>query len=84
MTNLEVIVFWAFGRRRIARNGIHIVYIAKESRSTSGKHLVRIALVANIENKLILWCIKNIMQSHGSLNKSEVRTYMASMFAHTI
>ena len=84
MPHLEVIILRTFGRRRIARNGIHVVHIAKKSRSSSGKHLMRIALVAYVKHELILWRIKNVVKRHGSLHESEVWSHMTAMLAYTV
>ena len=84
MTHLEVIVFRTFGRRRITRNGIHVIHIAEESHSSSGEHLMRIALVAYVKHELILWRIKNVVKRHGSLHESEVWSHMTAMLAHTV
>ena len=84
MPHLEVIIFRTFGRRRIARNGIHVIHIAEESRSSSGEHLMRIALVAYVKHELILWRIKNVVKRHGSLHESQVRPHMTAMLAHTV
>ena len=84
MPHLEVIIFRTFGRRRIARNGIHVIHIAEESRSSSGEHLMRITLVAYVKHELILWRIKNVVKRHGSLHESQVRPHMTAMLAYTV
>ena len=43
-----------------------------------------IALVANIEDELILRTVKDIVEGYGSLNESEVRTHMATMSADAV
>ena len=84
MTHLKVIVLRTLCRRRITRYGIHVVYVAKKSCGTTRKYLVWIALVADIEHKLILWSIENIVQCYRCFYKSEVRTYVSAMLANTV
>ena len=84
MPHLKIVILWTFGRRRIARNGIHVIHIAEESRSSSGEHLMRITLVAYVKHELILWCIKNVVKRHGSLHESQVWSHMTAMFAYTV
>ena len=84
MTHLKVVVFGTLCGRRIARYGIHIIYVAKKSSCTTGQYLMRIALVANVEHKLILWRIKHIVQCYRCFYKSEVRTYVSAMLANTV
>ena len=84
VAHLKVIVLRTLCRRRITRYGIHVVYVAKESCGTTGQYFMRIALVADIKHKLILWGIEHIVQSNSSLNKSEVRTYVSAMLANTV
>ena len=45
---------------------------------------MRIALVADIKHKLILWRIEHIVQSYRCFYKSKIRTYVSAMLAHTI
>ena len=45
---------------------------------------MRIALVADVKHKLILWRIEHIVQCYRCFYKSEVRTYVSAMLANTI
>ena len=84
VAHLKVIVLRTLCRRRITRYGIHIVYVAKKSGCTTGQYLMRIALVANVEHKLILWSVEHIVQSYRCFYKSKIRTYVSAMLAHTV
>ena len=84
MTHLEVVVLGAFCRRRVARNGVHVVDIAEETSGTTRKHLVRIALVADVEHELVLRRVEHVVKCHGSLNETEVRTDVSAVLAHAV
>ena len=84
VSHLEVVVLGAFRRRRVARYGVHIIDIAEETCGATCKHLVRVALVADVEHKLVHRRIEHIVQSHGGLNEAEVRTYVSAVLAHAV
>ena len=84
VAHLKVIVLGTLCRRRIARYGIHVVYVAKKSGCTTCQYLMRIALVADVKHKLILWRIENIVQCYRCFYKSKIRTYVSAMLAHTV
>ena len=84
VSHLEVVVLGAFRRRRVTRYGVHIVDIAKETCGATCKHLVRVALVADVEHELVHRRIEHVVQSHGGLNEAEVRTYVSAVLAHAV
>ena len=84
MTHLKVVVLGTLCGRRITRYGIHVVYVAKKSGCTTCQYLMRIALVADVKHKLILWRIENIVQCYRCFYKSKIRTYVSAMLAHTV
>ena len=84
VSHLEVVVLGAFRRRRVTRYGVHIVDIAEETCGATCKHLVRIALVADVEHELVHRRIEHVVQSHGRLNEAEVRTYVSAVLAHAV
>ena len=43
-----------------------------------GKHLVDVALVADVEDKLVLWRVENAVQRDRQLDHTEIRTEMAA------
>ena len=84
VAHLKIVVLRTLRRRRISRYCIHIVYVAQESRRTSGQYLVRITLVADVENKLVLRSVEHIMQGHCSLYEAKVWSHVSAMLAHTV
>lgn len=74
MADIEMVMF-GFFRIRIARivPETRIVDIAGLS---PREHLVRIALVRNVENELVPWGIENIVQRDFRFDGSEVRSKM--------
>lgn len=45
---------------------------------------MRIALVADVEHKLILRTVEDIVHGNSGLGEAEVRTYMASVLADSV
>ena len=77
MTDLEEVVF-AFDRVRIARNVV-IFFGVKISVLSAREHLVRVALVRNIENDLVLGRVENVVKSDSSLDHTEVRAEVSAV-----
>ena len=44
----------------------------------AGKHLVDVALVADVEDELVLRRVENAMQRDGQLDDAEIRSEMAA------
>ena len=45
----------------------------------TGEDLVSVCLMANVPDKLVVWCIKNVVQGDGQLNNPETRAKMATV-----
>ena len=84
VSHLEVVVLGAFRRRRVSRYGVHIVDIAEEASCATSKHLVRVALVADVEHELVHRRVEHVVQCDGRLNEAEVRTYVSAVLAHAV
>ena len=51
---------------------------------TSGKHLVHVALVGDIENETVTWRTEHAVQRHGKLHHAKIRTDVATMLPAVI
>ena len=84
VAHLEVVVLGALGGRGVAADGVHVVEVAQEAGGAAREHLVGIALVAHVEDKLVCGCVEHVVQRHGGLDKSEVGAYVSAVLAHTV
>ena len=84
MADFKVVIHRTFGGRRVARDGIHILHVAQESRCSSRENLVRVALMAHVEHELVLWGVEHIVQCHGGFHESQVGSNMPAVLAHTV
>ena len=82
MPNIEK-VMWAFRRIRVPGYAV-ILRLVQICRGASRQHLVRIALVRDIEYDLVLWRIEHGMQCDDGLDCAKIRAKMPAVDACTI
>lgn len=73
MTDLEVVVLSILTRRGIAGDSIHVFYM-EEAVGAAREHLVRIALMADAEDELVVRRVEDVVECDSSLGESEVRS----------
>ena len=77
------VVMFAFARFGIARDAPVLVWI-QERLGAACQNLVRVALVANVVDNLVLRGFKNVMQRDGRFHESEIRRQVPATFGNLV
>ena len=83
MTDLEVVVLSILTRRGIAGDSIHVFYM-EEAVGAAREHLVRIALMADVEDELVVRRVEDVVECDSSLDESEVRSDVTAVITHAV